>query len=134
MRYILSTIALTALASSYVTALGINCKGSDSCRTFVAKNHGDRSNVAEALKNAIDTIADDKKFKSGDHIFCIQGLVGHICAFLQKVGSDGLLAKEIKVLAGNIVDHNCRGCGSAPVFGDDIENQGELTFNYIRPH
>ena len=130
MRYILSTIALTALASSCVTALGINCRGSFYCKTFASEYE----NVADQLSKNIQNIPDDRWYENGEHIECIKGYKGFsICAFLQ--GTNGLSGKEIKTLAKRIVEHGCKGCGSVPVYFDQQENDvnlhGQLTFNFF---
>jgi len=132
MRYFLFTLALTALASSCVTALGINCRGSTSCAGWSTAD----DDVAERLYQKIFShIKDDTWFSDGQHIACIRkpATAGGICAFLQ--GTNGLSGKDIKTLGQRIVDHGCRGCGSVPVYYDKNENDvalhGMLTFNYV---
>ena len=131
MRYFLFTLALTALASSCVTALGINCRGSSMCNTF---NDGD--DVAEQLYEKIFThFQDDASFDDRQQITCIRGKhnTHGVCAFLQ--GTNGLSGKDLKTLALRLVDHGCRGCGSVPVYYDKKENDvalhGMLTFNFV---
>jgi len=141
MRYALSTLTLIALTSSYVTALGINCRGSSNCGFFVIPDNPGQ-NVANALRQKIVAqVSDSHQYQNGDHIACVQGEVrigqftayGSICAFLQ--GTGGIPGNEIKTLAQRIVEHGCKGCGSVPVYFDkgdnDVNSHGELTFNYV---
>jgi len=135
MRYFLSTLALTALVSSCVTALGINCRGSSECVSFSCSDE----NVAEHLYEKMFThLKDDQWYNDGEQLACVNGRDSWshwgICAFLQ--GTNGLSGKDLKTLALRIVDHGCLGCGSVPVYFDKNENDvalhGMLTFNYVK--
>ena len=140
MRYALSILALTSLASSCVTALGINCQGSSNCVYFRPNNPG--PNVAESLRQRIVAqVSDNTWYPNGQHLACVDGQVradpftsyGSVCAFLQ--GTGGLPGNEIKTLAQRIVEHGCKTCGSVPVYFDkgdnDVKSHGQLTFNFV---
>ena len=139
MRYILPTLALMALASSCVTALGINCQGSSKCDRFI--NAKPTLSAADSLRREIAAhVSDSRWYQNGQQIVCIDGRGpriisqdGSICAFLQ--GTGGISGKEIKTLARRIVEHGCKTCGSVPVYFDkgdnDVKTHGELTFNYV---
>ena len=111
--------------------LGINCQGSSSC-----KGH---KTVAQGLVESINSFADDHVFGNEEYIGAIlfHKLVYHrmlsvfpltaclpgpsddtnagFCAFLQYVGSD-VSAAKIKVLAGELIKHGCKGCGQVSPF------------------
>jgi hypothetical protein len=133
MRYVLFTLALTALASSCVAALGINCQGSANCGIFISRHPG--LTGAESLRQGITAQVDDNRwYQNGEQLACVTGaLCDSICAFLQNTG--GLPGNEIKTLAQRIVEHGCTVCGSVPVFFDqgdnNVDSHGELTFNYV---
>ena len=129
MRYFLSTLTLTALASSCVTALGIDCRGSSSCVVPVGLEIAHK--LSEQIFNEINPRA---WYRDREHISCIKVLGNSgICAFLQ--GTNGLSGDDIKVLAFRIVQHGCEGCGGVPVYYDKGENDvalhGMLTFNWV---
>jgi hypothetical protein len=136
MRYVLSTLALTALASSCVAALGINCQGSALCGNFISTATLDTT-VAENLREQIARVNDNRWYQNGERIVCVYGgaslLCDSICTFLQNTG--GLPGNEIKTLAQRIVEHGCTVCGSVPVFFDqgdnNVDSHGELTFNFV---
>jgi len=129
MRYFLSTLALTALASSCVTALGINCRGSSSCVVPATREIANK--LSEQIFNEINHRA---WYRDREHISCVKVFLNSgVCAFLQ--GTNGLSGNDIKVLAFRIVEHGCKGCGSVPVYYDKGENDvalhGMLTFNWV---
>ena len=131
----LSALAVLGLASMS-HGLGINCRGSALCSSS-------DSYTAENLRSSIGGVPDDKYFPKGKHIACDRGGVtwvpipgvpatgGGICAFVQNI--DGMLGKDLKRLAGFIVDHGCNVCGSVPTDYPDSNNvkDGQLTFNYV---
>jgi len=130
MRYFLSTLALTALASSCVTALGTNCNGDERCD--IGGTPGKPREEATKLNDQLGEIDDDSTYKNGYPITCIRG--GHgsqeMCARLQNVeGNKRVSGRRIKELGNSILENGCRVCGSAPVFDDDV-SKGQLTFQY----
>jgi hypothetical protein len=137
MRYSLSILALTTIASSCVAALGINCRGDGRC-SFV-RTYQDQS-IADSLRQEIAGIVSDSRwYQNHQKIVCLDVTVttldttGSICAFLQ--GTGGIPGNEIKTLAQRIVGHGCKICGSVPVYFDrgdnDVKSHGELTFNFV---
>jgi hypothetical protein len=116
--------------------LGINCKGSGFCSG---------GGSANTLKNLICGIDSGAFFNNGQLIACDN----KICAFLQ--GTNGGNAGTLCTLAGDIVNHGCKTCGSVPTgypgsngkSPDDHGHrphandacidvsQGQLTFNYV---
>ena len=70
MRYILPTLASMALASSCVTALGINCQGSSKCDRF--NNPIPSLSAAESLRREIAAhVSDSRWYQNGQQIVCI---------------------------------------------------------------
>ena len=138
MRYFLSALALTAIASSCVTAksaIGINCRGSLMCPLFAPKNESIMNHdIAKTLRDLI--VNDTHWYEDGEHIKCIEGKWisgGDICAFLE--GTRGLSGYDIKTLAYRITEHNCQVCGGVPVYFDKKENDvrlhGQLKFDFV---
>jgi hypothetical protein len=78
--------------------LGINCRGSSSC-SFGS---------ASTLQNLICGINSGNFYNNGQQIACDNFL----CAFLQN--SNGANAGTLCTLAGDIVAHGCKICGSVP--------------------
>jgi hypothetical protein len=109
--------------------LGINCRGSS--------NYAGKQGAIPWLHDSMDKIDDKRRYANGEHIVCSDRLLLHTCAFLQKVpnSTHGVLGTEIKHLFRLLDEHGCDGCGSVPVsltMGiNDVEEQGELTVNYV---
>jgi len=139
MRYFLFTLALTALASSCVTAsLGINCRGDDRCRSFEGRDKTTGKTDAMKLRDMVRDIKDDSIYKNrhlSGNIKCLPGEGSEgICAFLQSLpNNEGVTGKIIKELADRIVNKGCNVCGSVPVHPGNDGSTGQLTFNYISP-
>lgn len=109
--------------------LGINCRGSSEC-SF----HGD-TNMAKIL-GYVDGIDENRLYSNGYHIACVNTGSGHgICAFLQN-SDHQVSGGVIKDLVSGLVNHNCKNCGSNPVYnyGGSPSNDpqwGILTVNYV---
>lgn len=108
---------------------GINCEGSSSC--FLKGK-----SAASTLRNYINSIDDNRWFNNNEQIACTGYFPNDkfddgICAFLANTG--GSNGAKIKQLAGYIIEHNCKTCGSVPYFypGDNDVDHGRLTFNYV---
>jgi hypothetical protein len=78
--------------------LGINCRGNTYC------SYGSSSE----LQSLICSIDPNTFYNNGQQIACDT----NICAFLQN--SNGANAGTLCTLAGDIVSHGCKVCGSVP--------------------
>ncbi|KAL7931829.1 killer toxin [Trichoderma chlorosporum] len=119
--YAAFTILIALAGVSSVYGEGINCEGAASCR-FAG------TNKAKTLQQFISNADDNTWFENGQQIACANG----ICAFFQ--GTNGGWGSDAKRLAGDIIDHGCSTCGSAPFYyptPNDIAPYGELTFNAV---
>lgn len=129
----LSTGILAVLGAIHigVDAKGINCQGNARCpdlKQYIK---------LEKFISKISRIPDDFWFKDGEHIACYTqylpfGSRISGCVFMQ--GTNGASAKSIKKLLGHLKDHNCKLCGSVPMFfpeDNDISTHGQLTVNYV---
>ncbi|KAK4892092.1 hypothetical protein LTR10_011051 [Elasticomyces elasticus] len=139
MQMVVATLATSCAAD------GINCHGSSACAAF-QKNDGSGAtytnpNVVVRLVNFIKTVDDNRMYENGQHIACLPGLYnindggevnGAICAFLQST-TNGMRGNDLKVIAQDLQDHGCRGCGSVPTGYPETNdvNGGMLTFNFV---
>ncbi|KAI1085446.1 killer toxin [Whalleya microplaca] len=118
-------------------ALGINCRGSALCSSFL--NGAVTGNEVETLAQWIQGVEKDgvktqgvdvnRFYKNGEQIACYER--SHICVFLQN--TNGAQGSKIKELAKYVDDHGCKTCGSVPTDYPNSNNvkNGELTFNYV---
>lgn len=115
------------LAAVGTQALGINCRGSPMCNSFI--NTSINSYEADTLTQWIGGIDENRWYNDGEQIACYEP--SHICAFLQK--TKGAWGWNIKGLAHLITDHGCKVCGSVPYFypSDNNVDDGMLTYNYV---
>ncbi|KAL3463487.1 killer toxin [Aspergillus heterothallicus] len=125
---------LTTLAAS-VSGLGINCRGSSNCGSFVFGNYAN-GNPLEQLNRLIQNNIDPSQwYNNGEQIACLKGSVfytpSYICAFLPNSG--GAPGLSIKNLLPYPIDHGCGTCSSVPLFfpGDNDVNNGILTLNSV---
>ncbi|KAJ6576048.1 Kp4-domain-containing protein [Mycena vulgaris] len=111
---------ITTAVTLPVADLGINCQGSRLC-------DGNAFDTSSQLVEYINQASDGTWFNNGQHIACVNS----ICAFLQN--SNGAPGSSVKALAHYIPDHNCKVCGSVPLFYPNDNNvaNGELTFNAV---
>ncbi|KAF4471800.1 TOX4 [Fusarium albosuccineum] len=122
--------ALFALATTIglSEALGINCRGSGLC----TGNKGALSQLVAQFR-AIDP---STTFRNGEHVTCvgINQLGAHpaICLFYQNIGDRTFTLAQTQAYLQQILDHNCKLCGSVPTDpGNDVKN-GQLTVNVVQ--
>ncbi|KAK3313484.1 Kp4-domain-containing protein [Apodospora peruviana] len=118
-----NTIAVAAAAMAGLTsALGINCEGSGGC---VAFGMGDE---LQSFKDVASQIP-NRQYQNGEHIACNDGF----CLFLQGTGF-GAPGSSIPPLIDALLNHNCKTCGSVPIFfpqGSNDPSAGILTSNFV---
>ncbi|KAL9135413.1 MAG: hypothetical protein Q9175_003402 [Cornicularia normoerica] len=128
-------------------SLGINCRGSFLCPTFIEAFPPDYIGTFIRIVNGsapycppgfwCGPLNDTDIYLPNDHIVCLplgQSFLGGICAFTQgsNVPATGLNGALIKQRLQELSDHGCLVCGSVPLSGDnDPDRQGMLTVNYI---
>ncbi|KAM7211790.1 Killer toxin [Rhypophila decipiens] len=133
---VLTALFLLLTATAQTNALGINCRGSALCSSFL--NIPISGNEAKVLSDWIQGIsaagytppvmAQNRMYKNGEQIACY--IRSNICAFMQNAPGDTSLA-DIRRLAPRIPGHKCKVCGSVPIRDNDVKH-GQLTFNYVK--
>jgi hypothetical protein len=159
-----SVFHLSTIAALFQTAssLGINCRGSGVCplATFFSGAQNKGTAIIQGLRSALDqtTLPDTTEYSNGQHIVCVGSdlpisisispgdspvsvtlgggvPIGGICAFLQSLPTGTTLTlAQIKTLTDDIINHDCKTCGSVPITYPDNENVdsvGELTYNFV---
>ncbi len=111
--------------SGSVQATGINCHGSIICSL-------QGTNMMAYLHTQIVYGGGDPNhvYHNGDKVACS---ASGICVFLQGTDEQGLSLQAITNLMGTLIGHECRVCGSVPIFyptENDISLHGMLTVNY----
>ncbi|KAI4252169.1 MAG: hypothetical protein LQ352_004430 [Teloschistes flavicans] len=148
MRYTFSILLTGAalLLGGQSNALGINCRGSGACDLFKS-NAKFSENISNHLANTLNGLDDNTIYFPGSQLACVKGYYwfpstqawknGGICAFLQNGDSSNWSISrngwDVKYLAGQIVGHDCKTCGSVPVGWPQTNDvsQGQLTFNFV---
>ncbi|KAF3929665.1 hypothetical protein AA313_de0201819 [Arthrobotrys entomopaga] len=127
--------------------LGINCRGKAWCGLDLTSNKHLSSTLLHVLESSLP---DDRVFAHKELIACVRGISylagqrGFLCAWFDFADNEGkgywehrtgnINGKRVKVLAKEIVMHDCQGCGSVPIAypGSNDGSQGYLTFNARR--
>ncbi|KAF3922257.1 hypothetical protein ABW20_dc0103195 [Dactylellina cionopaga] len=123
--------------------LGINCRGKHYC-TFDLINN---KHLSSTLMHIIENVPDDRIFGHKELIACARGISylvgsqGYLCAWFNygsnqdtkywEHRSEMVSGRHAKILAKDIIMHNCKRCGSVPIEWPDSNDgsQGYLTFN-----
>lgn len=137
----------SSLSTSLNRSLGINCRGSSLCPTFLEANGPDYIGTFLKLADgnapycpadfSCGPLNDTDIYLPNDHIVCLPlgaSFLGGICAFTQgkMVTSTGVSGATIKRKLQELSEHGCTTCGSVPLSGDnDPDSQGILTVNYV---
>ena len=133
------------LPTSLNSSLGINCRGSILCPTwmetsdyigtFIKITHGNAPFCPPSF--SCGPMNDTDIYLPNDDIVCLplgRSFLGGICAFTQgrKVPATGIVGALIKRKLQELSGHGCRVCGSVPLSeNNDPGSQGILTVNYI---
>lgn len=127
--------------------LGINCRGSSLCPSYLEAFPPDYIGLLIKITNgsaaycpsdfSCGPLNDTEIYLPNDHIVCLplgQSFLGGICAFTQgsKVPATGVNGALLKRKLQELQQHGCLVCGSVPLSGDnDPDREGILTVNYI---
>ena len=115
-----TTVAIAVLAATtQVTALGVNCRGSGLCSSC-------RAHALSEINTQIQALNDNNQYPNGQHIACS----GSCCAFLQNI-SGTKSGRDVKGYIQQLLAHGCTKCGSQPTEPGNNVNTGELTVNYV---
>ncbi len=145
-----TTLALNSSLPALLSVghpLGINCRGSALCPTFLEAFPPDYIGTLVELVDgtapycppdfSCGPLNDTEIYLPNDHIVCLplgRSFLGGICAFAQgsNVPATGVTGALVKRKLGELSDHGCRVCGSVPLSEDnDPHRLGILTVNYI---
>lgn len=106
----------------FVSALGINCRGSSNCFD------GAGSSLLRDLTSVVGSHIDPNRFEfynNGEQIIC--EFETGVCAFFQNSG--GGSGSTVNTLLNELLQHGCTVCGSIPINpGNNVANS-ELTVN-----
>ena len=135
------------LSTSLHRSLGINCRGSVLCPTFLETDPLDYIGTLIKITNGsaaycrpdffCGPLNDTDVYLPGDHIVCLplgRSFLGGICAFSQgkTVPATGVVGALIKGKLQELSGHGCHVCGSVPLSDDnDPYSRGILTVNYV---
>ncbi|EPS36329.1 hypothetical protein H072_10156 [Dactylellina haptotyla CBS 200.50] len=134
------------LTRSHKKPLGINCRGKHYCTLDPFNN----KHLSSSLLHILESVPDDRIFAHKELIACVRGIKfldfreGYLCAWFDYASnkdrgywehrSEMVSGRHAKVLAKEIVMHNCNRCGSVPINypSDNDGSTGYLTFNARR--
>ncbi|TFK26856.1 killer toxin [Coprinopsis marcescibilis] len=123
MKFTIALSTLLLVATSSVSALGINCRGNSNCG-------GTLCQLTDLLAQA-NRLPDGNIYFPGQHIVCCgdNAIASGLCAFTQST-SENITGARVKELLQGLVNHGCGKCGSNPFQNNDV-SQGQLTVNWV---